>query len=115
MIHITLLGFIGIGLFLLYRHSRPLLLHLGQPAFHVADCQQQRGVLGLHRQHFALGVERGDLLLVAFNLLGQLLRREASEAEAVGCWFQPDLVWIVAVELLRGEGSAPAAPGRCWW
>lgn len=47
---------------------------LGEP-LHLGDGEEHGGVLGLHRQHLALGVERGDLLLVAPDLLGQLLWR----------------------------------------
>lgn len=36
-------------------------------------------MLGLHRQHLALGLERGDLLLVATDLLGQLLSKHPPE------------------------------------
>lgn len=36
-------------------------------------------MLGLHSQHLALGVERGDLLLVATDLLGKLLSKHPPE------------------------------------
>ena len=44
----------------------------------VGDRQQHGGVLGLYRQHLALGVQRGDPLLVALDLLGQLLSTHRS-------------------------------------
>lgn len=51
------------------------LVHAVREALHLADRQQHGGVFGLHRQHLTLGVERGDLLLVATDLLGQLLSK----------------------------------------
>lgn len=51
------------------------LVHAVREALHLTDCQEHGGVFGLHRQHLALGVERGDLLLVATDLLGQLLSK----------------------------------------
>lgn len=42
---------------------------------HLGHRQQHGGVLGFHRQHLALGVQRGDLLLVALDFLSQLLRK----------------------------------------
>lgn len=45
-------------------------IHAVWKALHLADRQQHSGVFGLHCQHLALGVERGDLLLVATDLLG---------------------------------------------
>lgn len=47
---------------------------LRQP-LHLGHRQQHGGVLGFHGQHLALGVQRGDLLLVALDFLSQLLRK----------------------------------------
>lgn len=51
------------------------LVHAVRKALHLVDGQQHGGVFGFHRQHLALGVEGGDLLLVATDLLGQLLSK----------------------------------------
>ena len=56
------------------------LVHAVRQAVHLVDRQQHGGVLGLHRQHLALGVEGGDLLLVATDLLGQLLSKHPPTA-----------------------------------
>lgn len=55
------------------------LVHAVREALHLAHRQQHGGVLGLDRQHLALGVQRGDLLLVAADLLRQLLSKHSRE------------------------------------
>lgn len=49
------------------------LLQAFREPFHITDRQQHGSILGFHRQHLALGVQGGNLLLVTFDLLGQLL------------------------------------------
>lgn len=60
------------------------LVHAVREALHLAHRQQHGGVLGLDRQHLALGVQRGDLLLVAADLERQLLSKHPREPAGSG-------------------------------
>lgn len=71
------------------------LVHAVREALHLVDRKQHSGVFGFHCQHLAFGVERGDLLLVATDLLGQLLSKHPPQTENTTTprvrrvWFSP--------------------------